>query len=215
MTIKTLGNVRYFLNGVFYTVGDNSTTIADGIADASYSGEIVIEDRINGKEVLEIAQQAFNGCRITKVTIYAKLRNLNWGSFYDCPNLEYINIPETVTYIGNAVFNLPETIDFTVTFEFNEGRTQGLYIGAYSFPRRKTVYIIYPSDIIPSYYAMATFYEVTNAFICAYSSFTFCSKRTTTNSSKCPVPQFNERTEIKTKAYKVCFLLFHLYPFIV
>ena len=93
--------VRYFLSGNFYTVGNNKTTSVDGITDASYSGEIIIEERINGKEVLEIAQYAFQSRKITKVTIHAKLRSINQNAFRFCTKLEYMNIPATVTFLGN------------------------------------------------------------------------------------------------------------------
>ena len=76
--------VRYFLSGSFYTVGNNATKNADGITDASYSGEIFIEDKINGKEVLEISQYAFQACSITRVIIYAKIRSINRCAFYCC-----------------------------------------------------------------------------------------------------------------------------------
>ena len=101
MCFATLNNINYFLKDGFLTVGDNSTEKADGITDASYSGEVVIEEKIRGKEVLGIAQCAFDGCLyITSVIIYAKLRSINKWAFRNCKNIEYINIPSSVTFIG-------------------------------------------------------------------------------------------------------------------
>ena len=62
MTFLTKGNVRYYPCSDFYTVGDNSTETADGISSTSYAGKIVIEEKINGKDVLEISNYAFQSC---------------------------------------------------------------------------------------------------------------------------------------------------------
>ena len=200
--------VRYFLNGSFYTVGDNSTTKADGIADTSYSGEIVIEDRINGKEVLEIAKYAFQRCQITKVTIYAKLRSINYAAFDCCSKLEYINIPSTVTFIGNGAFYLATpnlaTVDLSVTVEFVSGRTEKVFIDRGNFGRRTNVSVIYPS-ILPPLYSGTTnaWNDVSTYSICALSSLNFYTKTATTDFSKCPVPQFVDRVSTY-KARNVC-----------
>ena len=108
MSEVSKNHVRYFLSGNFYTVGNNETENSDGITDTSYSGEIIIEDEINGKEVLEISQYSFRSCKITKVIIYAKLRSINLRAFCYCSKLEYINIPSTVTFLGDGALFLCE-----------------------------------------------------------------------------------------------------------
>ena len=203
--------VKYYPVDGHFVVGDNSTTIADGITDTSYSGEIVIEDKINNKEVKEISQYAFIDCLITNVTIYAKIRCINRRAFYGCTKLTYINIPSTVRYIGLDVFCLFErrkyyksnffgeqvvafviyTVDLAVTFEFVSGRTENLYIGSRNFAGRKKAYIIYPSKFIPlTSDTSDAFQDAKTSFVCAPSTFTFYTKTTTTNSSKCPSPLF-------------------------
>ena len=189
--------VRYFLSGSFYTVGNNETSSADGITDASYTGEITIEDKINGKEVLEISQRAFESCKIKKVTIYAKIRKINLWAFCYCSKLEYINIPSSVTYIGQSALFLGESgvvCNIDMFIEFNKGRAQELFIYKQNFANRKTFFIIYPSTIAPEYSdTLNAFWGTETYYICAPSVFTFYTKQTTKDFSKCPDPIFKER----------------------
>ena len=59
MSVVIKNRVKYYRNGDYFVVGNNKTDQADGITDASYTGEIVIEDIIKGKEVLEVSKNAF------------------------------------------------------------------------------------------------------------------------------------------------------------
>ena len=209
MTFELIDNVKYFLKGDFYIVGDNSTTEGNGISSQTYEGEITIQRFVNGKPVLEIGQFAFAECqKITKVFIYANIRNINKRAFVWCIKLEYINIPQTVTFIGYAAFCLNngdgKVPELPMTFEFISGRTNGLYIGRYGIEYRKTFYIIYPSDIIPTYDPLYAFNGATTVYICAPSVFDFYTKQTTTDQSKCPSPLFKaESTFITYKSMKI------------
>ena len=96
------GVVKYYTKNDYLIVGDNETE-QTGITDPSYSGEVVIQERVDGKEVKEIGQKAFFRCTgITKVTIHAKITNINQLAFCYCTSITYINIPSTVTFIGWA-----------------------------------------------------------------------------------------------------------------
>ena len=132
MNIKTVDHVNYYLSDNSYIVGDNSTSKADGIDDTSYEGEIVIREKIGGKNVVEIAKHSFKECNITKVTIHAKIRSINVWAFCLCLRLEYINIPSTVTFIGDAALFVGveggDTDPLPILVEFNEGRDQSFYI---------------------------------------------------------------------------------------
>ena len=119
------GVVKYYLKNDYYFVGDNSTTQGNGITDSSFKGEIVIKDKIGNIEVREIGQYFFYYCtELTKITLDAKLINIHRYAFYGCISLIYINITESVTFIGHAYFHLgPESgavIDLSMTVEFNE-----------------------------------------------------------------------------------------------
>jgi hypothetical protein len=188
------GYVKYYPSGQYYIVGDNTTTSGNGITQTSYSGEIVIKEFINGKEVVEIGQYAFTSCQIKNVTIYAKLRSINTWAFTYCTKLEYLNIPSTVTFIGTSALFLGNpgvTIKIDAVIEFNDGRTQKVFIGDENFCRRTTFYIIYPSNLPPLYSSTSNAWnDVTYYFICAPSTFDFYSKHTTTDTTKCPKSQY-------------------------
>lgn len=197
MANVTVDNVNYTIFDNYYIVGDNSTKIADGIVDTSFSGEIEIKERINGIKVLEIAQYAFTKCiYIKKVYIYAKLRSINKRAFCYCTGLEYINIPETVMSIGEATlyFGDPGStlINRSITVEFNPRKNKEFFIDENCFSCRTTVYVIYQSNVKPIYfnYDNHAFNLVSEYFICAPSVFVFYNKTTTTDVSKCPLPIF-------------------------
>lgn len=86
---------------------------------------------------------------------------------------------------------------------------------------RKTVHIIYPSSIVPTCYSSSfAFYKVTDAFICAYSVFNFYTKTTTKDSSKCPLPQYEElahkyRDSISKRKAKETNILFNSAIFVL
>ena len=192
MSFRTIDNVNYYTENNYVTVGDNATEKADGIVSTSYKGPIVIREKINRKKVLYISQYAFYNCQsITKVTIYAKIIAINIRAFDYCINLEYINIPATVTFIGFGALYFgtsQSNIDLDVTIEFNQGTRDYLLIGDQEFAGRINVYIIYPFNIAPKYTAAYPFVRVNNAVICAPSVFTFYTKQTI----KCPISQYKE-----------------------
>ncbi len=60
---------------------------------------------VNLNEGLEsIGSCAFYGCGLTEITIPSTVNTLNNRAFKDCANLKYIDIPDTVTYVGYEVF---------------------------------------------------------------------------------------------------------------
>ena len=127
MPTVTRNGVKYTLKNNFYIVGDGKTTEGNGITDKSYSGTITIPSNIDGIEIKEIGQYSFFRCQyITKVFIRAKITKINDCAFLHCSRLEYINIPSTVTFIGNAAFCLNngdgKSPELPMTVEFNPGR---------------------------------------------------------------------------------------------
>jgi hypothetical protein len=190
MSSVTISNVVYYLNGSSYVVGNGATN--GGISDPSYSGEITIQERVNGKDVTEISKKAFNTCKaITKVFIYAKISKIGYGAFCWCEKLQYINIPSTVILLdGESLYfgriSSQTMYDLPVTVEFEPGRTSSLYIGRACFGCRSYYYIIYPSNIVPTYVNDGNYYASGTVYICAPSQFDFYTKQTTTDRSKCP-----------------------------
>jgi hypothetical protein len=208
MSVVVDGYIKYYPSGDYYIVGDNSSTYGNGISQTSYSGEITIKESINGRGVIEIGQHAFMNCPITKLTIYAKLRSINYYSFCWCTSLQYINIPSTVTFIGMAALYLGDpsvTIDRSIFVEFNGGRTEKVFISDYCFTRRTKFYIVYPSNLVPLYSSTSHTWEgTTTCYICAPSVFDFFTKQTTPDTSKCPNSQFVNITKSTERRYNTC-----------
>ena len=192
MTFEVEGFVKYYLkNNEYYVVGNNSSNDANGITDKEYYGEIVIPGKIRNKEIREIAQDAFSWCQnIMKVTIFAKLISINRYAFSGCRNIAYINIPQTVTFIGaHALDHYDQGVPFTV--EFNKGRTEKVYFDTHAISGSILLFIIYPSNIEPRYNSNTPIGGRSSDIICAHSSFEFCRfVMTTTNMSRCPAPMF-------------------------
>ena len=198
MTFETVDHVKYFLqNNKYYIVGDNSTNDANGITNQSYYGEIVIPEKIKNKEILEIGQYAFRNCSsITRVTIFAKLTAIHLWAFEYCENIAYINIPRTVTFIGEFALALSTDNEddsrsyVPLTVEFCKGRTKDIFIGEDGISYRNSISIIYQSSIEPIFGPDEQFVEVGSAKICAYKTFVFYFYDTTEDMTQCPAPIF-------------------------
>ena len=202
---ETSGNVKYYKSGDYYTVGDNSTTNADGITDTSYSGEITIEEKIQGKDVIEISRFAFINCKITKITIYAKLRSINTNAFCYCIDLVYINIPSSVTFMGYRSFYLgPEgvTRDLKMTVEFEE-RTETIFLCIQTFAKRSKFSILYQSKVPPISEGDVIF-QVNTPVVCSPTKIQFDSTNTV-DLSNCDAPIFKPKTKTRTK--NICTVL--------
>ena len=99
-------------------VGTNSSIeIANAIKDSSYHGVIVIPKQHHRRPVVAIGQYAFYDCRfITNVIIYAEIKSIYQYAFGNCPSLQTINIPKTVTYLGVAsIFSYNSTSEIQET----------------------------------------------------------------------------------------------------
>ena len=98
-------------------VGTNSSDhVANAIKDNNYHGVITIPKSYHQKPVLAIGQFAFYNCHfITNVVIYAEITSIYTYAFENCPSLQTINIPKTVTYIG-----LASILSYNFTSEIQE-----------------------------------------------------------------------------------------------
>ena len=219
MNPLTIGNVNYYLVGDHYNVGDNSTSKSDGINSTLFKGEIVIQEKVEEKDVLEISHNAFESCSyITKVTILAKLKAINYRAFCYLYNLKYINIPSTVSFIGKDALYFGmwggTLVDRSVTVEFNSGRECDLFIAENNFACRTSVYVGYPSNIKPAYPSENSyaFQKAKKAVVCALSVFDFYNVTTITDMSKCPINKF--RTAHYFYSRERCFIVSSLLIFL-
>ncbi|MGN1037572.1 MAG: leucine-rich repeat protein, partial [Ruminococcus sp.] len=77
-----------------------------GITISDYTGknsDVIIPDTIGKLPVTEIGYMGYNQ-KIKSVTIPDSVKKISESAFSHCENLEYINIPESVEYIGAWAF---------------------------------------------------------------------------------------------------------------
>ena len=155
------------INGVTI-VGDNSSTIGNGISSTSFSGNLTIPEFFNGERVSEIGQYAFYTCvNIKEVKILAKITSINTYAFYNCRSFEKINIPSSVSFIGFASFcmrtddGLISPGSLTFSFEYNSELS---IVGNYNFARKNTI-IIYFCGYGPINFGSSCFSLVENYVI--------------------------------------------------
>ena len=82
----------------------------------SYSGDIVIPEKIDGKTVTAVGKLAFYLCEITSVKLPSTLKLIDEDAFSQCPNVKELTIPASVDSIGRAAFNSWDALE-TVTIE--------------------------------------------------------------------------------------------------
>ena len=64
MSKKEINNVIYYKKDEYYIVGSNSSgSSSDGVSSTEVSGDIYIEEKIEGLFVQEIGQSAFYNCK--------------------------------------------------------------------------------------------------------------------------------------------------------
>lgn len=114
--------------GIVYSENENSNFTEISGAYKYLSGEVYIGAYHGGKKLLGIKESAFSGCvDITKVYLLDGLITIEKGAFENCTGLLEINIPETVTRIGDNAFSGCESLEVLV---LNEGLRE---IGAGAF----------------------------------------------------------------------------------
>ena len=164
MSYELIDNVKYFLINDFYIVGNNSS-VGSGLISSSFSGEIVIQEKVNDKSVLEIGTYAFYQCyNITKITIKARIRSINRLCICFSVKLEYINIPSSVTFTGYAAIFLGSSNEDTQNFPIFI-RSSSLFIDRWVFTGRSLYQIYYPSSVVPSYVNNHPFYSTRVTYI--------------------------------------------------
>ena len=89
-------------NGVTYNVYSDHAEVAS--VDTSKTS-VAIQDKVGGKNVTVIAENAFNGCAdLTSVTIPATVKTIEASAFWGCTALAEVTIPKTVTSIDKDAF---------------------------------------------------------------------------------------------------------------
>ena len=85
-----------------YTAENGDVTITKYIGSDE---QIRIPEKIEGKPVTEIGEQAFSMCyKLTSVTIPTGVTQIGKDAFYECSSLTSVTIADGVTKIGNYAF---------------------------------------------------------------------------------------------------------------
>lgn len=104
------------------------------LCDKNKTGSYVMPDTVT-----EIAQEAFAGSKIEKVTVSKNVTALVYGEFADCFNLTSVTLPEGLTDIGFGTFRkckalesitLPESLNWISTLSFAESGIKNITIPA-------------------------------------------------------------------------------------
>ncbi len=78
-----------------------------GVSITGYTGSsdiLTIPSSIDGKDVVSIADSAFESSDIKSVIIPDSVTKIGWFSFKGCKNLRTVTIPQSVTSIGYSAF---------------------------------------------------------------------------------------------------------------
>lgn len=94
---------------------DNVNTIGNyAFKDCSSLSEIVFSENLS-----DIASGAFYGTAVSSIILPQKITRLNYEVFSYCNNLEYINIPNTVTRIDRAFTNCDNLKEVNISANVN------------------------------------------------------------------------------------------------
>ena len=112
------------------------TAIGDSVRITGYEGTLpadaVLPTTIEGKPVVNIAENAFSNCRsITSIHLPYGLKTIDDEAFRNCSNLTAVYIPDTVHQIGKSAFrecgklksvDLPDSLKLIDEYVFAECR---------------------------------------------------------------------------------------------
>ena len=87
--------------GIQYEIQGNTATVT---GYAGTDDKLVIAATYQGKPVTAIGKEALKGGTFTEAVIPAGVTSIGEAAFEDCKALERIEIPETVTTLGNILF---------------------------------------------------------------------------------------------------------------
>ena len=102
--ISQVKNYREEVNYRYRIIDDEFVVITDCLKSAS--GTLRIPDLIEGKQVIEIQENAFKNCNeLTEIIIPESIKIIGNSAFLGCTKLSRINIPDKVTSIGESAFS--------------------------------------------------------------------------------------------------------------
>ena len=102
---EVIGGIRYLLDS------DAKTATLAQKNDGSYSGDIIIPEKVKGNDGVEyivasLGDFCFSGCDgLTSITIPSSVTSLGTSCFEGCSRLTSITIPSSVTSLGDYCFD--------------------------------------------------------------------------------------------------------------
>ena len=131
------------VGAIHYTSGDLTCFITEEYAfvcDCTYDegGTFTIPSSFKGKPVIGIMEEAFSNCNATKIVVSSSVINIREKAFYNCKSLKYIELPDTVKWIGVDAF-------YGTQFYNNEDNWQNdvLYCGNHLIKAKDTIDGVY------------------------------------------------------------------------
>ena len=126
-----------------YSLLDSGTYKITGLSERGKTLDIInIPAKIDGKDVTEIAEDAFYSNQIIKkVKIPNTVTTIGARSFFDCENLSEVNIPNSVKTINNRSFANCKSLTLTIpdSVERIEDAFIGMNKGSVTFDKSKYV----------------------------------------------------------------------------
>lgn len=119
--------------GLAYADVDAGSCEVTGIG--TFNGtELVIPDKHENKDVVGIADGAFEGkTGITKVTVTGKLEYIGEDAFKDCTALKTVTLPKSVTEVKSGAFDACTSLEAVNCEDFNQTNTWASdYLGSAS-----------------------------------------------------------------------------------
>ena len=185
------GNVRYCVVNDIFIVGNNESK---ALVSEPLDGIIFIPLKVNSSEVKEIGAKSFMGCSsIERVTIEARITQINNRAFCQCMKLVSINIPNTCRIIqqwGIQTYNITQGNNLPNSYKsltiFFEPNSKIKFIDTHGISFRENVNIYTCERINPTLNSQ-TFIKVTNLKIYSPVSFVLKDVRSITSniSSQC------------------------------
>lgn len=104
------------IDGFTFIITDQGAIITDYEYTDGAGKTVVIPEKLDGKKVVGIGDNAFSGMNITSVDFSANYNNLQFigsGAFFDCDELVTVELPTSITMINNVNSSIP----YVGTFE--------------------------------------------------------------------------------------------------
>ncbi|MDB4666378.1 leucine-rich repeat protein [Akkermansiaceae bacterium] len=132
-SLSSFGELNENWNGLTLTTilswstTNGVVTITD--CNEAATGELIIPDAIEGNPVTRIGGYAFNGSKLTSITIPSSVTRIEHSAFWACSSLTNVTIPDSITSIESFTFyycsnltsiTIPESVTSIGEYAFDQ-----------------------------------------------------------------------------------------------